>query len=223
MAIDCFWSCGLKSNFSLTILFFINSFLTINRVFSFPRESSLHSSLILWFILPVALSFTTENIPRVAKNPGQPHKPTFPTVSASVRCRRFPCRSNLSRSFLFQRNRSNLSRSFLFKRFRDGKWQTEMAEQRRWQGGRWRRTCSSASGKADHQRRQRKRLTAVVRASLRWDGEDRGRGRQCWQIPSFSLLRLLSFSPTLPLLTLRLWRRRQYDVAGKFRSRFFLV
>ena len=65
--------------------------------------------------------------------------------------------------------------------------------------GRARSLRSSASGKAEHQRRQRKRLTAVARASLRRDGEDRGRGRQCWQIPRFSLLRLRSFSPTLPL------------------------
>ncbi|KAF3504783.1 hypothetical protein F2Q69_00042896 [Brassica cretica] len=45
-------------------------------------------------------------------------------------------------------------------------------------------TCTSVSGKAEHRRRHRNRLTTVPQTSLRLD---RGRGKQCWQIPSFSL------------------------------------
>ena len=175
----------------------------------------------LWFILPVALSFTTAY---------QGSQRTLDShTNQPFRCYQHLCAANASPADSISPDPFSSKETDPISLDPFSSRDSEMAEQRRWQGGRWRRTCSSASGKADHQRRQRKRLTAVALASLRWDGEDRGRwrgrgrGRQCWQIPSFSLLRLRSFSPTLllPLLTLRLWRRRQYDAAGKFGSSFF--
>ncbi|KAF2532290.1 hypothetical protein F2Q70_00029305 [Brassica cretica] len=88
------------------------------------------------------------------------------------------------KTFSTQRNRFSLAR---FQRCRVDKqrWQSSTGGKVEGIGA----TCSSASGKAE------KRLT-VPQTSLRLD-----RGRQCWQIPSFSLLRLRSRSPTLPLLT----------------------
>ncbi|KAH0882570.1 LOW QUALITY PROTEIN: hypothetical protein HID58_058666 [Brassica napus] len=92
----------------------------------------------LWFILPVALSFTTAY---------QGSQRTLDShTNQPFRCYQHLCAANASPADPISPDPFSSKEKDPFSLDPFSSRDSEMAEQRRWQGGRWRRTCSSASG-----------------------------------------------------------------------------